>query len=110
MISKKLTASFIGTFILFFNSVCFGQEAGEGILIPAASGHPSIWEFLLYVVIFGFAGIVILIGGYYLWELITPYNVKQQLVEHKNTAVAIVVAAFIIGMAIVIGSALILIK
>jgi len=53
---------------------------------------------------------VLLIIGYYVWEFITPYNVRRELHENKNTAVAIVVAAFIVGMAIVIASSLILIK
>jgi uncharacterized membrane protein YjfL (UPF0719 family) len=51
-----------------------------------------------------------LIIGYYIWELVTPYNLRRELQENKNVAVAVVVAAFIVGMAIVIGAALILIK
>ena len=65
---------------------------------------------LLDFTLFGLCGIVLLIVGYYLWELITPYNLRREIHENKNTAVAIVVAAFIIGMAIVIASSLILIK
>jgi uncharacterized membrane protein YjfL (UPF0719 family) len=60
--------------------------------------------------ILGVAGIALLIIGYYIWELVTPYNLRRELQENKNLAVAVVVAAFILGMAIVIGAALILIK
>ena len=52
----------------------------------------------------------LLIIGYYIWELVTPYNLRRELQENKNLAVAVVVAAFILGMAIVIAAALILIK
>ena len=45
-----------------------------------------------------------------LWELITPYNLRREIHENNNIAVAIVVAAFILGMAIVIAASLILIK
>jgi uncharacterized membrane protein YjfL (UPF0719 family) len=69
-----------------------------------------IWRLVVDAAIFGLAGIVLLIIGYYLWELITPYNLRREIHENRNTAVAIVVAAFIIGMAIVIASSLILIK
>ena len=58
----------------------------------------------------GTGGIVLHNIGYYLWELITPYNVRKELQENKNVAVAIVVASFILGMAIVIAASLILIK
>jgi putative membrane protein len=69
-----------------------------------------LWRLLLDASIFGVAGIALLIIGYYIWELVTPYNLRRELQENKNLAVAVVVAAFIIGMAIVIAAALILIK
>ena len=68
-----------------------------------------MWRLLIDASIFGIVGVVLLILGYYLWELVTPYNVRKEL-EDKNVAVAIVVAAFILGMAIVIAASLILIK
>ena len=69
-----------------------------------------MWRLMLDAALFGLCGIVLLIIGYYLWELITPYNLRREIHENRNTAVAIVVAAFIIGMAMVIAAALILIK
>ena len=72
--------------------------------------HPPLWHAILDATIFGVTGIALLIVGYYIWELVTPYNLRRELQENKNLAVAVVVAAFIIGMAIVIGAALILIK
>jgi len=68
-----------------------------------------LWRLLLDAALFGLAGIVLLIVGYYLWELITPYNLRREI-ENQNTAAAIVVAAFILGMAVVIAASLILIK
>jgi len=69
-----------------------------------------LWRLMLDAALFGLSGIVLLIVGYYLWELITPYNLRREIHENKNVAVAIVVAAFIIGMAMVIAASLILIK
>jgi putative membrane protein len=69
-----------------------------------------LWRLVLDAALFGLSGIVLLIIGYYLWELITPYNLRREIHENRNTAVAIVVAAFILGMAIVIAASLILIK
>jgi len=79
--------------------------------LPLAPAPPMpLWKLLIDASIFGIVGIVLLIIGYYLWEVITPYNVRKELQENKNVAVAIVVAAFILGMAIVIAASLILIK
>ena len=77
----------------------------------AISTAPTpLWRLLLDASLFGISGIVLLIIGYYVWELITPYNLRREIHENKNVAVAIVVAAFILGMAIVIAASLILIK
>jgi uncharacterized membrane protein YjfL (UPF0719 family) len=78
--------------------------------MPMAPTPEPLWRLLLDATLFGITGIVLLIIGYYVWELITPYNLRRELHENKNLAVAVVVAAFIIGMAIVIAASLILIK
>ena len=78
--------------------------------IPAVATPEPLWRLLLDAALFGISGIVLLIIGYYVWELITPYNLRREIHENKNVAVAIVVASFIVGMAIVIAASLILIK
>ena len=86
------------------------MPALDPIALSAAQMQPvPMWRLLIDASIFGIVGVVLLIVGYYLWELVTPYNVRKEL-EDKNVAVAIVVAAFILGMAIVIAASLILIK
>jgi uncharacterized membrane protein YjfL (UPF0719 family) len=79
--------------------------------VTAAQMQPvPMWRLLIDASIFGIVGVVLLIVGYYLWELVTPYNVRKELQENQNVAVAIVVASFIVGMAIVVAASLILIR
>ena len=61
---------------------------------------------LLDFTLFGLSGIVLLIVGYYLWELITPYNLRREIHENKNMAVAVVAGALLIGMGVVIAAAM----
>jgi len=84
--------------------------APEVVQVASAPPPAPLWRLLLDATLFGIAGIVLLIIGYYVWELITPYNLRREIHENKNLAVAVVVAAFILGMAIVIAASLILIK
>lgn len=78
--------------------------------VKAGQQLPSRWsmvgQWLVEAVIFGIAGVAILIGAYFVWEILTPYSVRQELVEHKNVAVALVVAAFVIGTAMIIAAAI----
>jgi len=68
--------------------------------------HAPLWRMILDATILGITGVVILILGYYIWELVTPYNLRRELQDNKNVAVAVVAASFIIGMAIVVAAAL----
>jgi putative membrane protein len=73
------------------------------------AGHMLIGEFLpenLLVnieasAIFGLVGIVLLLLGYWLFDWITPrIDVQKELTE-KNMAVAVVIAALLLGIAYV---------
>jgi putative membrane protein len=72
------------------------------IIPPALS-----WASLFTSVVYGLVGMILLLIGYYIYELITPWSVKEELISHRNPAVGVVVAAFILGMAIVIAAAII---
>lgn len=74
--------------------------------MPALAQAP-LWRMILDATIFGVIGIVLLILGYYIWELVTPYNLRRELQENKNIAVAVVAASFVLGMAIVVGAAVV---
>jgi hypothetical protein len=65
------------------------------------------WTSLFTSVVYGLVGFILLLIGYYIYELITPFSVKDELVSHRNPAVGMVVAAFILGMAIIIAAAII---
>jgi putative membrane protein len=80
------------------------QEAGQ---VPTARQVMAItWGNLLASVVYGVVGVLLLIGAYYLYELVTPYSVRKELIEDQNIALALVVAAIILGMAIIIAAAI----
>jgi putative membrane protein len=102
---KKSASLIVVVLVLAWSALAYGSaEPAATPLPPAAAGFN--WMLLLYAAIISIAGLVLLIIGYLIWELITPYSVKLHLIEHKNVAVAIVTASFILGMAIVIAAAL----
>ena len=57
-------------------------------------------------VIYAFLGISILIAGFIIVDRLTPYDLWKELVEHKNTALAIVVGCIAIGISVIIASAI----
>ncbi|WP_374361072.1 DUF350 domain-containing protein [Cloacibacterium sp.] len=61
---------------------------------------------LLNSVIFSFLGIIILLFGYVILEKLTPEKTWQEIVQNKNVALAIIFAAFILGISFIIGMAI----
>ncbi|WP_177761431.1 DUF350 domain-containing protein [Flavobacterium sp. I3-2] len=57
-------------------------------------------------VVYSLVGIVILLIAYLIVEKLTPENSWKEIVENKNIALAIVFAAFIIGISLIISAAL----
>lgn len=91
-------------------SMAWLAVAGEVALPPVEPRiiPPTLsWTSLLSSVVYGLVGLVLLLIGYYSYELITPFSVKEELISHRNPAVGLVVAAFIVGMAIIIAAAII---
>ncbi|MCC9072153.1 DUF350 domain-containing protein [Flavobacterium sp. F-65] len=57
-------------------------------------------------IIFSLIGIVILLVAYFIIEKITPENTWKEIVQKNNIAVAIVFAAFIIGISMIVSAAI----
>lgn len=95
--------SFASLSVPFFMS----QAHAQGLPAEGRQALALSWQNLVISVIYGFVGILLLIAGYYLYELITPFSVKKELIEDQNIAIGVVVAAMILGMAIIIAAAII---
>jgi len=57
---------------------------------------------LILSLIYAAVGMLLLYLGYRLFDLLTPTDMQKKIFEEGNTAVAITVGAFIVGLAIVI--------
>lgn len=61
---------------------------------------------VLASIIYSLLGFVILLICYFIIEKITPEKSWKEIVENKNSALAIVLAAFILGISFIIGMAI----
>jgi putative membrane protein len=75
------------------------------VSLPA---HPeTIWQALFYTLLFGVLGILLTVLGFKVFDWIHPnMHVEKELAEKHNIAVAIVMAAIIIGISIVVAVAI----
>jgi putative membrane protein len=63
---------------------------------------PQLAAAVLYAVL----GIIIFIGAFKVAEKLLPFNLVKELVEDDNIAVGVLMAAIIIGLALIIASAI----
>jgi hypothetical protein len=108
MIMDRWLASWLGLWVIVGGAVrLFAGEAALPATEPRVFPPALSWASVLTSIVYGLLGLILLLIGYYIYELITPFSVKDELITHRNTAVGIVVAAFILGMALVIAAAII---
>lgn len=63
-------------------------------------------KYVVASILYSFIGVAILVISFWIIEKITPENLWKELVENRNTAIAIMAAAFMISIAIIIASAI----
>ncbi|HEY4723889.1 MAG TPA: DUF350 domain-containing protein [Anaerolineae bacterium] len=57
-------------------------------------------------IIYAILGMILLYVGYKIFDMVTPTDMQKKIFDENNTAVAITVGAFILGLAIVIHAAI----
>jgi len=62
----------------------------------------ALWPGTLAAAAYGLVGIVLLLLGYWLFDLITPRIDVQKELTDKNVAVGIVIGALLLGIAYII--------
>lgn len=64
------------------------------------------WKYVVASIVYSLIGILILVVAFVIVELITPDNLRKEIIQNKNTAVAIMATGFMISIAIIIASAI----
>jgi uncharacterized membrane protein YjfL (UPF0719 family) len=62
--------------------------------------------FVINAIVFAFLGVAIFWISFLIIDRLTPYHLWREIVEDKNTALAIVVGAMSLGLCIIIAAAI----
>ena len=61
---------------------------------------------LLTTIIFVAIGLVVFAVAFFIVVLVSPFSVKKEIEEDHNTALAIIIGAFILGISMIIAAAI----
>lgn len=75
-------------------------------LIKKIMGNFISLELIINSIIFSLLGLIILIVSYYIIEKLTPEKTWKEIAEKGNIALAIVLAASILGISLIISAAI----
>lgn len=64
------------------------------------------WNIVASSVLYAFIGIVVFAVSFVVVDKLTPYDLWKELVEKKNTALAIVVGMVALGICIIVAAAI----
>lgn len=67
----------------------------------------DFFQHLMAAVIYSILGIVLFVVSFVVIDRLTPGSLWKELIEEHNTALAVVVAGFSIGISIVIAAAIV---
>lgn len=81
---------------LLFNAPTVGMIVKLDELLPV----------LTTTVIFVAIGLIVFAVAFFIVVLVAPFSVKKEIEEDQNTALAVIIGALIIGIAMIISSAI----
>lgn len=78
----------------------------------AAPEEPVLFEWkgiardIILVAIFSIVGLIILMIGYKVFDMATPYDLNRQIAEENNVAAGVAVAGVLVSLGIIVAAAM----
>ncbi|HSP44641.1 MAG TPA: DUF350 domain-containing protein [Chthoniobacterales bacterium] len=64
------------------------------------------WQIVSNSVLFALLGVILFVATFLIIDKVTPYHLWRELVEKQNTALAIVVGFFALGICVIVAAAI----
>ena len=94
--------------ILAFVMFAHNADAQDG---AAATDDPMVnfkvlGGFIVEGIVFSIVGLIILMVGYKVFDMATPYDLNRQIAEENNVAAGIAVAGVLVSLGIIVAAAM----
>ena len=112
MIAKRIVSI---TLCLVMVSLCVfavfvttanAQDEGAAPAEPSMFPWKVIARDIILVAVFSIVGLIILMVGYKVFDLATPYDLNRQIAEENNVAAGIAVAGVLVSLGIIVAAAM----
>ena len=100
LVTVALTA-----FVLFSHNAVAQSDAAAVEDAPMID-FKVLGGFIIEGIVFSIVGLIILMVGYKVFDMATPYDLNRQIAEENNTAAGIAVAGVLISLGIIVAAAM----
>ena len=95
----------IAAFVLFSHSAIAQSDNATSGTAPMID-FKVLGGFIIEGIVFSIVGLIILMVGYKVFDMATPYDLNRQIAEENNTAAGIAVAGVLISLGIIVAAAM----
>lgn len=111
MAKKIVFTTFMLVTVAIVASILFSQNAIAQSDAVASGDVPMIdfkalGGFIIEGIVFSVVGLIILMVGYKVFDMATPYDLNRQIAEENNTAAGIAVAGVLVSLGIIVAAAM----
>ncbi len=111
MAKKIVFTTFILANVAMVAFVLFSHNASAQVDAATSAEAPMInfkvlGGFIIEGVVFSIVGLIVLMVGYKVFDIATPYDLNRQIAEENNTAAGIAVAGVLISLGIIVAAAM----
>ncbi|MDE0469815.1 MAG: DUF350 domain-containing protein [Candidatus Poribacteria bacterium] len=99
-----LVAVAIVAFTLFSHNAIAQADAASGE-VPMID-FKVLGGFIIEGIVFSIVGLIVLMIGYKVFDMATPYDLNRQIAEENNTAAGIAVAGVLVSLGIIVAAAM----
>ena len=93
----------IAAFVLFTHNA--NAQADAAADVPMVD-FKVMGGFIIEGIVFSIVGLIILMVGYKVFDMATPYDLNRQIAEENNTAAGVAVAGVLISLGIIVAAAM----
>ncbi len=110
MAKKIVFTTFVLVTVAIVALVMFTHNANAGA-IPETTDAPMVdfkvlGGFIIEGVVFSIVGLIVLMAGYKVFDVATPYDLNRQIAEENNVAAGVAVAGVLVSLGIIVAAAM----